>query len=100
EGSEIRVLSDSAEIAAVITGPGGIVKTEGGTLILSGRNLYQSGTRILGGVVQVAEDSNLGDASGGLTFDGGTLATSADLETSRAIALDGAGGFDVASGRT
>lgn len=100
EGSEIRVLSDSAEIAAVITGPGGIVKTEGGTLILSGRNLYQGGTRILGGVVQVAEDSNLGDASGGLTFDGGTLATSADLETSRAIALDGAGGFDVASGRT
>jgi len=98
-GSEIRVLADSAEIAAEITGTGGIVKTEAGTLILSGSNSFQGGTVLSGGVLQVSNEANLGDASGGLTFDGGTLRVtgSAFAGTGRAITWGAnGGGFDIA----
>ncbi|WP_244425233.1 autotransporter-associated beta strand repeat-containing protein [Pseudaminobacter salicylatoxidans] len=98
--AEIRVLADSAEIATEITGTGGLSKTQAGTLILSGQNTYQGGTSILGGTVQVSEDVNLGAASGGLTFNGGTLATVADMDSARSVKLSGTGGFDVASATT
>ncbi|PWJ82318.1 outer membrane autotransporter protein [Pseudaminobacter salicylatoxidans] len=98
--AEIRVLADSAEIATEITGTGGISKTQAGTLILSGQNTYQGDTSILGGTVQVSEDANLGAASGGLTFNGGTLATVADMDSARSVMLSGTGGFDVASATT
>ncbi|GAA0397473.1 autotransporter domain-containing protein [Brevundimonas terrae] len=72
-GSEIRVLADSATIAASISGTGGITKTQGGTLILSGTNSYSGGTTLLGGMIAVTQDANLGAASGELTFNGGAL---------------------------
>lgn len=99
-GSEIRVLAESVEIATSITGLGGIVKTEDGTLVLSGNNSYSGGTILLGGVTQVATDANLGEASGGLTLNGGTLATTSDMQSSRFVTLAGDGGFDVATGTT
>ncbi|WP_242915592.1 autotransporter-associated beta strand repeat-containing protein [Brevundimonas pishanensis] len=72
-GSEIRVLADSATIAAAITGTGGITKTQGGTLILTGTNTYSGGTTIKDGVISVTQNANLGQANGALTFDGGAL---------------------------
>lgn len=97
-GSEIRVLADSAEIATRITGIGGISKTEAGTLALSGTNTYAGGTQLLGGVVQVSQDANLGAATGGLTFNGGTLATTSSFASGRNVNLLGDGAFDVADG--
>lgn len=73
EGAEIRVLADRADIATVIGGTGGLVKTEAGTLVLAGRNTYRGGTRLVAGTLQIAEDDNLGDASGDLVFAGGAL---------------------------
>ncbi|QDY71398.1 autotransporter domain-containing protein [Qingshengfaniella alkalisoli] len=98
--AEIRVLADSAEIATEIAGTGGITKTQDGTLILSGHNSYQGGTSILGGSVQVSEDASLGAAPGGLTLNGGTLVTTADMDSARSITLSGVGGFDVVSATT
>ena len=99
--AEIRVLAgERAEIATAVAGTGSLVKTEGGRLVLSGANGYQGGTRLAGGVLEVERDENLGAAAGGLTFAGGTLATTADLRTARAVALAGDGGFDVAGGTT
>ena len=72
-GSEIRVLADSATIAAAITGTGSITKTQGGTLILTGNNTYSGGTTIKDGVISVTQNANLGQANGALTFDGGAL---------------------------
>lgn len=96
--TEIRVLAETAEIATVITGAGGITKTQAGTLVLSRQNTYQGGTTISGGTVQVSEDANLGAASGGLFFNGGTLATTASFDSNRAITLNLPGWFDVAAG--
>ncbi|MFC0662164.1 autotransporter outer membrane beta-barrel domain-containing protein [Eoetvoesiella caeni] len=99
-GSEIRVLADRADIAMQIAGTGGIVKTQAGTLVLSGHNSYQGATRILGGAVSIASDANLGAVTGGVLLNGGTLATTADMTTGRAITLAGHGGFDVAADTT
>lgn len=99
-GSEIRVLADRAEIATQITGTGGIAKTGAGTLVLSGENSYHGGTTIMGGVVQVANDGNLGAVSGGLTFNGGTLATTSSFDSDRMVAMTGSGTFEVAEATT
>jgi len=99
DGSEIRVLANSASIATAITGTGGITKTQAGTLILSGHNTYAGGTTIAGGTVSVSRDENLGAASGGVTLNGGTLqVTGTDFGTlSRGITIGANGGaIDVA----
>ncbi|WP_204350765.1 hypothetical protein, partial [Klebsiella variicola] len=41
---------------------------------------------------------NLGAASGGLTFSGGTLATTGSFDTGRSVTLQKTGRFDVAGG--
>ena len=49
------------------------MKTDLGTLVLSGTNTYTGGTAINGGTLQISGDANLGDAGGRLSFNGGTL---------------------------
>ncbi len=89
----------STAIASTIDdGAGSMLrKTGAGTLFLSGANVYTGGTILLGGVLSVSADANLGAPNGGLTFSGGTLATSASFDSSRAITLDAAGTVDVAA---
>jgi outer membrane autotransporter protein len=66
--------------------------TASGTIILNGLNTYSGGTTINHAVLQIAADANLGTAAGSLTFNGGTLQTTASFRTARAITLNGAGG--------
>ena len=63
-----------------------------GTIILNGLNTYSGGTTINHAVLQIAADTNLGAAAGGLTFNGGILQTTASFSTARTITLNGAGG--------
>ena len=87
----------TATIASVLQGGAELVKTDLGTLVLSGMNTYTGGTAINGGTLQVAADDNLGASTSGLSFDGGTLATTASFTTNRATTLNANGGtFDVA----
>jgi autotransporter-associated beta strand protein len=83
-----------------IAGDGGITKTGDGTLTLTGVNTYTGGTTIAGGTVSISADSNLGSASGSVTFDGGTLQTTADIASTRATTLAGNGTFDTAASMT
>lgn len=87
-------------VDAEMTGLGAFTKLGDGRLILSGANGYQGGTNLSGGVVQVSRDSNLGSVSGALTFDGGTLATTASFTSARAVTIIDSGTIDVAGGTT
>lgn len=82
----------TAEIGAAITGSGGLVKQDTGTLVLSGANGYTGGTSILNGTLQVSSDANLGATSGNLVLAGGTLRNTAAFATARDITLGAGGG--------
>ncbi len=78
--------------SGVISGRGALIKTGNGTLTLSGTNTYRGGTAIAEGTLSVAEDQNLGRASGGLALDGGTLRTTGAFATARNVNLGSDGG--------
>lgn len=69
-------------ISSAIGGAAGLRKTGSGTLTLRNvGNSYEGGTFIDGGTLQIRQDGNLGAASGGLTFNGGTLETIETFDT-------------------
>lgn len=90
----------NATIDAVLAGSAGLVKTDSGTLILTGTNSYAGGTAVNGGTLRIARDANLGAAAGRLTLDGGTLHTTADMASNRAITIAGASAFRTDGGTT
>ena len=90
----------TAAIDAALTGTAGLVKTDAGTLVLTGANSYAGGTTINGGTLRISADANLGDAAGELTLDGGTLNSTADMNSNRAVNVAGAGTFLTDDGTT
>jgi outer membrane autotransporter protein len=65
-------------VAGVVSGPGAINKTGGGTLILSGSNTYSGGTKLDGGTLVATSPTALG--RGEVTLAAGTLSIQAALE--------------------
>jgi autotransporter-associated beta strand protein/T5SS/PEP-CTERM-associated repeat protein len=87
--------SDTFAFGGVISGAGTFAQIGPGTTILSATNTYAGGTAINSGVLAVAADANLGAASGGLAFGGGTLQFLSGFTTNRAVTLNAGGGtFD------
>lgn len=89
---------DNGTYAGLISGTGGVEKTQAGTLVLAptaaGGNTYSGGTTLTGGTVAVAADNALGANTGGLTFNGGTLQLlkNFNLANSRAVTINAPGG--------
>ncbi|WP_420889867.1 autotransporter outer membrane beta-barrel domain-containing protein [Ensifer aridi] len=81
-----------ATITSVLTGASELVKTDLGTLVLTGNNSYTGGTEIRQGTLQFSSDANLGDASGGITLDSGTLRNTVTMASARGVTLTDAGG--------
>ncbi len=97
----------STTFSGAISGTGGLVKAGSGTLTLSGSSTYTGGTTIQAGTLAVDSGTALGAAPGSptpgyLTFQGGTLQTTASFELNgnRGIALDGNGGIAVSPATT
>lgn len=88
-----------ATIASNLTGASELVKTDLGTLVLSGTNSYTGGTLLNAGTLSVSADGNLGQAAGGLAFNGGVLRVTGTsfTSTSRVVTWgNNGGGFDIA----
>ncbi|MDG2524907.1 autotransporter-associated beta strand repeat-containing protein [Stenotrophomonas sp. HITSZ_GD] len=98
-GGLIKNGEGNLDLSGTLSHGGGTTVNEG-TLVLSGHNTYTGGTTLNGGTLQISDDANLGDAANTLAFHGGTLATTADVTSARAVSLDGHGTLDTAAGST
>ncbi|WP_375196824.1 autotransporter-associated beta strand repeat-containing protein [Sphingobium sp.] len=93
-------LGYTAIIDSALTGGSELVKTDLGTLILNGTNSYTGGTRVNVGTLQISRDANLGDAAGGISFDGGTLRSTASITSARNVSMIGTGTILTDAGTT
>ena len=84
--------SDTFTFGGVISGTGAFAQVGLGTTILTAANTYSGGTVINNGVLAVAADANLGAATGGLSFGGGTLQFLSGFTSNRAVTLNTGGG--------
>jgi autotransporter-associated beta strand protein len=80
----------AATIASAIAGSGAITKNGAGTLTLSGANTHSGGTVINSGILTVTADTHLGNASGGITLNGGRLYAN-NVPSARIITVNGTG---------
>jgi autotransporter-associated beta strand protein len=92
--------SDTFTFGGVISGSGAFAQIGAGTTILTAANTYSGGTAINSGVLAVAADANLGAASGGLAFGGGTLQFLSGFTSNRAVTLNAGGGTFDTNGNT
>ena len=90
---------DTATIDASIDGTSGLVKTEGGTLILSESNTYDGGTAVSGGMLQVTGSGTLGVGTNGIELDNSSIL---DLEgtSQTAGSISGNGGTIISTTST
>ena len=77
----------------------GVTMQNTGNVVLGGVNTYQGGTTVIGGMLSVSTDLNLGATIGGITFNNsGILQSTATFSTARNTLLSGPGVIDVTSG--
>jgi fibronectin-binding autotransporter adhesin len=91
--------SNAYGFGGVISGSGTVQQNGTGTTTLSGTNGYLGGTGLNTGTLSVAADTNLGNAAGALSFNGGVLQVTGAAFTSTARTINwgsNGGGFDIA----
>jgi autotransporter-associated beta strand protein len=75
---------------------GSLTKTGLGTMVLSGSNSYSGGTFVNGGTLQFSSDAQLGNATSGITLNGGQLKNNDStpvVAATRTITLGTNGGY-------
>nr|WP_224006011.1 autotransporter outer membrane beta-barrel domain-containing protein [Paraburkholderia tropica] len=77
--------------AAQYQGFGVFEKVSTSTWTLTGTTSAVTPWTLSAGILQISSDSNLGDASGGLTFNGGTLENTADITSARNVTMQVSG---------
>lgn len=95
-GGTVTIRNDATAnpmtISVILISTGSLTKDGDGTLYLTKDNTYSGGTIFKKGIISISEDSNLGAASGALTFDGGTLHIRDDVSSARGVILNSGGG--------
>lgn len=79
-------------LGSVLSGNAVLSKTGEGTLILGGANTYSGGTRILGGVLGISSDANLGTVTPGNTL----VISNATLLSTASFTVNGARSISIA----
>ncbi|HTB79631.1 MAG TPA: autotransporter-associated beta strand repeat-containing protein [Opitutaceae bacterium] len=79
-------------VSGVISGTGAIVKSDSGSVTLSGANNYSGGTTLNAGTLTADNNSALGSA--GITINGGTLASDSNNTVNNTITLNGSAGLN------
>jgi autotransporter-associated beta strand protein len=99
-GALVKNGEGTADFEGTLSHTGGTVVNDG-TLVLGGNNTYTGGTSVnAGGTLQIENDYNLGDASGNLALNDGTLHTTGNVDTARDLALTGQGTLSTDAGTT
>ena len=101
-GSGTLTINNTAtdEFQGIISGNGGIVKTNSGVQILSGSNTYSGSTNVSGGVLQISSAERISNSSD-LILNGGTFSTGTGVgynETLSALILSENSTIELGSG--
>jgi len=92
--------SSAVTIDNVISGGGSVTKAGVGTLTLTGANTYTGGTTLNAGTLSISADANLGNAAGGITFNGASiLQVTGSFTTARAVVLNANATVEVTTGQ-
>lgn len=87
--------SNSITLPDTVAGAGGMTKLGSGTLVLGNiANTFSGGVVINAGILSISDNAVLGDLSGAVTFDGGTLQLTAPTTTARTITINSSGVID------
>lgn len=87
-------------INSVIAGNAGLTKSGGGTLVLGGTNIFTGPVAINAGAVAISAETNLGDSSNDITFNGGKLVVTENVNFSADRDLSGSTVLEVQAGKT
>src|SRR5258708_32164859 len=75
-------------LSGIISGPGDLTVSGGGTLLLTDTNTYTGGTTVqAGSTIEIQSSSNLGSISSTVTLNSGTLETTQGVTHSENISL-------------
>ncbi|RUR68538.1 autotransporter outer membrane beta-barrel domain-containing protein [Variovorax guangxiensis] len=105
-GNVLRLAGDTTDgttalNSATYSGFARYEKTGASTWALTGINTGLTPWFVTGGALSIADDGALGNSSGALTLDGGTLNVTGDTTATRAVSIGAGGGtFDVDLVRT
>jgi autotransporter-associated beta strand protein len=99
-GFDISNSANTFTVSQNIGGTGSLTVAGAGTLVLSGTNTFSGGVTVIGGVLSVSADANLGAVGNPLTLNGGTLDVVGTALTSTAdhpLGTFGGGTFDIST---
>ncbi|MBC8719892.1 autotransporter outer membrane beta-barrel domain-containing protein [Ochrobactrum sp. Marseille-Q0166] len=95
KGGEIDTQDNTNKVTGVISGPGQLIKDGSGTLILTGENTYEGGSKVENGILQIGDGGTSGSIKGPVELGAPDSALVIDLAKNITIEseISGSGGL-------